>query len=161
MSQLSKERKEKVITDLFMKVHGKAVAASKIPREFGTGEELFSSEIHTIYYIGVNKGVNLTELSNFMEISKAAASKFVNKMHKKGYIIKENNPVNKKEIVLVLSEKGKKAFDSHEVYHSDIYDKIKELLDKYGEKEIETIIKFLLDVDEYFLRERAANKKEV
>jgi len=154
MIEINKGREEKVITDLFMKIHGKAVAISKIPRDFDTGEELFSSEIHTIYYIGVNKGLNLTELSNFMGISKAAASKFVNKMHKRGYILKESNPVNKKEIVLVLSEKGIKAFDSHEIYHLNIYNKIKNLLDKYNEKEIETIIRFLLDVDEFFLRER-------
>lgn len=47
------------------------------PRDYGTSETLFSSEIDTVTIIGEQEGINLTELSKKLEVSKSGASKFV------------------------------------------------------------------------------------
>ena len=54
------------------------------PHNYGTGEGLYSSEIHTITAIAEQPGINLTQLAEKLEVSKAAASKFTAKTIKRG-----------------------------------------------------------------------------
>ena len=43
----------------------------KNPRDFGTGDFLYSSEIHTIQMIGYNENINLSTLAEKLNISKS------------------------------------------------------------------------------------------
>ena len=52
----------------------------KNPRDFGTGDLLYSSEIHTIQQIGYHESINLTMLAEKLGISKSGTSKHIKKL---------------------------------------------------------------------------------
>lgn len=113
------------------------------PRDFGTGDLLYASEIHTIQAIGKNKECNLTELADKMSISKSGISKFLDKLLKKNLIKKEKGKENKKEVFFTLTEKGYIAFKAHEEFDAQMFATIIEQLDSYSAKERTFLHRFL------------------
>jgi DNA-binding MarR family transcriptional regulator len=84
----------------------------RLPRKFGK-DILIGSEIHAIAAIGDDSMANISLLAKKMGVTKAAASQTVRKLQKNGYIRKLRDENNKREILLILTEKGKLAYIGH------------------------------------------------
>ena len=115
-----------------LRTFGKFKILDSKPRDYGVGYKLYSSEIHTIEFVGRYPGSNITELSDKMGITKGAVSQTVNKLVKKKFVEKFRDPGNDKEVYVRLTEKGEKARKGHEDFH------------KIDESELE---KYLLSLD--------------
>lgn len=116
------------------------------PRDYGTNELLYNSEIHMIQAIGSKMGETVTELSQSFGITKGGVSQTVSKLVKKGYILKEHKSEYGKEIILLLTDKGKKAFDVHEQSHSKVFDSLVEYMKTLSDEKIngfESILDFI------------------
>ncbi len=85
--------------------------------DFGTGEPLHTFEIHTIDAIGNEDGRTVTELAQWFHVTKGAVSQVVGKLARSGYVRKERNPENGKEVRLSLTRKGEIALAGHERFH--------------------------------------------
>ena len=85
--------------------------------DFGTGEPLHAFEIHTIDAIGNEDGRTVTELAEWFYVTKGAVSQVVGKLARSGYVTKERNPENGKEVWLSLTRKGEIALAGHERFH--------------------------------------------
>ncbi len=118
----------------------------RTPRDFGTGDLLYSSEIHTLVEIGRNNGTNLTELANVLGISKSGTSKSVAKLVDKELIIKEKAINNNKEVVFSLSEKGEKACKGHSIFKEKTLGPIVKMIDDLDDTNKEVIADFLSDL---------------
>ncbi|MBU0991903.1 MAG: MarR family transcriptional regulator [Proteobacteria bacterium] len=92
----------------------------KTPREFGTGNMLYPSEIHTIEAIGKNMGINVTELALTLGVSKPAISQTIKKLEKKRLIVRSAANDNNKEVLLHLTKMGKTAYENHRQFHKDM-----------------------------------------
>lgn len=136
-------QENKILIEQLLRVNNILNEVSKKPKDFGTGDLLFSSEIHTITAIKDNPDINLTKLSLCLGISKSATSKFVNKLIKKEYLIKTKHQNNKKEILLNLTSKGISAALGHEIYSKNIFKTIFSELNELNEKDISVISNFL------------------
>ena len=117
-----------------------------IPRDFGTGDLLFSSEIHTLQAIGKNSSINLTELADKLDISKSGTSKFVRKLLDKGLITKSKHLSNKKEVVFNLTEKGLTAYLGHETFDKEVFGLIYKVLSYLDENQTKFLESFLNDL---------------
>jgi len=115
----------------------------RIPRDFGTGDLLYSSEIHTLVEISRYNGINLTELANNLGISKSGTSKFVAKLVDKELIIKEKAINNNKEVVFSLSEKGKRACKRHAIFKKQTFAPIIKMIDDLDDTNKEFLAIFL------------------
>lgn len=102
----------------------------RTPRSYGTEKIYYSLEIHTIHAIGKNNEMNVTEIADWHGISKSAVSKVLNKLEKKGALYKYKALNNKKEVLVGLTEEGKKAFQGHIQYHLEFQSKIFEKFNK-------------------------------
>jgi DNA-binding MarR family transcriptional regulator len=125
-----------------IKITYKLNELEKIPIDFGTDELLYPSEIHTIDAVGDQFG-----------ITKGAVSQIIIKLNKKGYIQKIRNEAYSKEIILSLTEKGFKAYQTHKKLH-EIMDKgLMELIDNYSDEWLQTfrdmLTKLEKQVDKY------------
>ncbi|QZY56128.1 MarR family transcriptional regulator [Crassaminicella profunda] len=127
-----------------------------VPRDFGTGDLLYSSEIHTLQVIGNNANINLTELAAKLDISKSGASKFTKKLIEKNLITKSKHLSNKKEVVFNLTEKGLIAYLGHEKFDKEVFASIYKILSRFDEKEKEFLESFL---DELVLEVKKLNRK--
>lgn len=98
--------------------------------DFGTGELLNPFEIHLIAAIGGGAGQTVTELADWFFVTKGAISQVVGKLARAGYIDRERNPQNGKEILLTLTGKGDVARIGHEEFHRELN---LELLEEFGD----------------------------
>lgn len=118
--------------------------AEKIPLDYGSGEKLYSSEIHTLVYIGLQPDINVTNLANVMGITKGAISQVIKKLEKKSLVERYNNPTNRKEILLRLTKKGEIDYHGHEAYHAKHDAEFFELLEKLTPEQMQ-FIDYLLE----------------
>jgi DNA-binding MarR family transcriptional regulator len=117
-----------------------------IPRDFGTGDKLYSSEIHTLKVIGDNSSINLTELAEKLDISKSGTSKFVKKLLVKNLITKSKQLSNRKEVIFNLTEKGLIAYEGHETFSKKMFGSIYNILSQHDEEQIDFLESFLLEL---------------
>ena len=81
-------------------------------RDYGTGDMLYSTDVHTVDAIGKHPGCNLTELATALAVSKPAAVKFAKKLEGLGDITKAMRAGSGKEPSFGLSAKGRRAVEA-------------------------------------------------
>ncbi len=133
------------IADLMFGVHNRFTALESTPKDFGTGDLLYATEIHTIVVIGGNPNSNLTELAELLGVSKSSVSKFVKKLLEKEYIVKTQAPENRKEVFFELTERGWTAYRGHETFSDRLFGKVYGILRK-GEDGDALVVRRFLEV---------------
>lgn len=149
--------KDKITNNLmshFIKISYKLTELEKIPIDFGAGEVLYPSEIHTIDAIG-NKVDTVTAISNKFGITKGAVSQVIVKLNKKGYINKIRNEVYSKEIILSLTDKGLKAYKIHKKWHKIMDTGMSDLINSYSDEWVnvfqDLLVQFEKQIDRYMV----------
>lgn len=144
------------IVDLFNKILHIYSIIDKKPKEYGTGDLLYVSEIHAIHVIGNWPEINMTQLAEISGITKGAISQTVKRLLAKRYIARYKTR-NNKEVNLRLSDKGYIIFQGYQAFNNEmlvfaeklyenasprdremvkrlfqiIYENMKQILDKY------------------------------
>jgi len=127
----------------FLKIlHLYSVIARK-PKDYGTGDLLYFTEIHTISMVGRNNEINMTGLAEMMGVTKGAISQTVRKLAGKGLIIKSNS-INRKEFNLRLSGKGEIVNKGIDAFQSEIFTFAESLYEKARPEDI-VLVKRLFD----------------
>lgn len=137
----------------FEKVMNKYNKSEKKPRYYGTTDLLYRAEVHTIDAIGRNNKINVTELAEYLGITKGAVSQMVDKLIKKGMVNKKMVSDTENEVALELTEKGTLVFKGHEEYHKQLYAEISKHLNYLSDENIETFLNILSEL-EYSLDKR-------
>jgi DNA-binding MarR family transcriptional regulator len=108
------------LIDQFLKILNLYSVISRKPKDYGTGDLLYFTEVHTISMVGKNKEVNMTQLADIMGVTKGAISQTIRKLVSKRFIIKSNSR-NKKEINLRLSDKGMLVYKGLQSFQKEIF----------------------------------------
>ncbi|MBP2643414.1 MAG: MarR family transcriptional regulator [Firmicutes bacterium] len=116
---------------------------NKVPSDYGTGQILYQSEIHTIEAINNHENVNASELAAILGITNGAINQVTNKLVKKGLIEHYRMNNNKKEVYYRLTSKGKIANTEHSKYHEKTYLNMTQYLDELNPDNIKIINTFL------------------
>jgi DNA-binding MarR family transcriptional regulator len=124
--------KLQALIDLFLKILHLYSVIGRKPKDYGTGDLLYITEIHTITMIGNNHKVNMTQLAELMGVTKGAISQTIRKLVSKNYIIKSNT-INRKEVNLSLSEKGKVVYKGQESFQKELFTFAETLYEKASE----------------------------
>jgi len=141
-----------------IKVMNIFIAIDRRPYQFGITEVLYPSEIHCIEAIGENEGLNVTDLSDRLGVSKAAISQIIKKLENKGFVKRYKAGRNDKETLSRLTKKGRTAFDGHKEYHTSRDKEIIEMLKKMSPEEyvfFETILGEMEIYAKNLLKDRA------
>jgi DNA-binding MarR family transcriptional regulator len=109
------------LVDLFLKILHMYSIIGRKPKDYGTGDLLYVTEIHTITMVGKNKEINMTGLAEIMGVTKGAISQTIRKLVHKNYILKSNS-TNRKEFNLKLSEKGNIVFKGQESFQRELFE---------------------------------------
>jgi DNA-binding MarR family transcriptional regulator len=117
------------LIDLFLKILHLYSVISRKPKDYGTGDLLYFTELHTITVVAKNKEINMTNLAEIMGVTKGAISQTIRKLVNKNLIIK-SNITNRKEVNLRLSEKGLIVLKSQESFQKEIFTFAGTLYDK-------------------------------
>lgn len=90
--------------------------STKVPLDYGTGEEFTAVEVHTLKHIADNPGITVTELARDYGKTKGAISQILKKVEGKGLIRREADPSNDNRALLYLTEKGRILDQAHRQY---------------------------------------------
>jgi DNA-binding MarR family transcriptional regulator len=136
------------LSEAWIRIVNKMDANEKRAMDFGSGDLLHCSEIHTIMAIGKNPDINLTSLSRLLGISKSAISQMVSRLAKKNLVEKHRDPHNDKEVLLRLSPRGTIAWLGHEQYHAKIFARMHRELGDLTADQYTLIRQFLSAIEE-------------
>lgn len=110
----------KTLEELFLKILHLYTVIGRKPKDYGTGDLLYLTEVHTIIMVGKNKELNMTKLAEMMGVTKGAISQTIRKLSAKNLIVKQNS-TNNKEFNLKLTEKGRIVYDKQEAFNAGIF----------------------------------------
>jgi len=101
--------------------------------------------------IGKHPEANLTELTDYLGVTKGAVSQMAKALEKKDIIRRVQSDDNNKNIRFELCEEGQRIYDGHEKYHEELYGKLNNLMDSYTVEGLASIEKFLDQIEESML----------
>lgn len=121
----------------------KIMKKSSFKDRFGTDTDISTSEIHILDIIGRREDASISEIASIYEVSKASISKTIDKLVKKGLVVKSLSPENQSRKMVRLTSKGVTAFDTHIEYHKAQHSRILDYLNGLSEEDIELINRFI------------------
>lgn len=130
--------------DLFTRILHIYSVIDKKPKDFGTGDLLYVSEIHALHSIGRNPEINLTQLAELSGVTRGAISQTVKRLLNKRYIARYKVK-NNKEVNLRLSDKGYILFQRYENFEKERFVFAEKLYDNASRNDI-TLIKNLFGI---------------
>lgn len=120
-----------IIMGQFERIFNEYEALRKQPIKYDENTVLYRSELHMIEVVGNYKDINITKLAKIFGITRGGASQGIDKLCKKQMILKKPSPLTDNEVVLTLTERGNKAFESHKEYNKKMYEDFEIILNKY------------------------------
>ena len=142
-----KEYNQIILT--FTRIINQFAQLEKNPRDFGTGDVLFPSEVHMIDVIGKNPGINITGLAKVLGVTKGAVPKIIAKLDRKGLLNRYRRGDNQKEVLLELSKRGIVAFEGHKEFHRRTDEDLKQKLRLLDDSQIRFLKVIFADLDKY------------
>lgn len=150
------------IIELFLRVCTKYGRCESLPKNLGTGELLYKSEISTIRMIGNNPEINITQLADKTGVTKGAISQIISRLENKRYVARYKDANNDKEVKLRLSDKGAEVFTGYENFQKRNFESYYKIFKTASKQDIETF-KLVLNtvennLDEYLNADNEGNK---
>lgn len=102
---------------------------------------LYQVECHTVQIIGRYDCIKLYELAEEMNKTNSAVSQIIKKLVKKGLVYNFRNPDNNREVLLSLTDLGKKVYEEHEHIDYEAEKKLFALIQDLSIDDIKSYIK--------------------
>ncbi|WP_409369476.1 MarR family transcriptional regulator [Lysinibacillus sp. 38-6] len=138
--------KEKVFYELMETLYETSRLISSyenIPRKYGTDDELYMIEVHTLNLIGDQIKTNTSEIAELTNRTKSAVSQMVDKLIKKDLAFKYRNPNNYRELTIELTPKGKLVYEYHKKLDQEEYGNHLQNLEQFTTEDFQKYITIL------------------
>ncbi len=125
------------IMEMFYEISREISEYESIPHQYGTEDEIYMVEAHTINLIGENSNITISELAMITNKTKGAISQMVEKLINKEIVFKVKDELDQRRVFLNLTEKGINIYNYHKALDEKEYSKIISKLDQYTNQEFE------------------------
>lgn len=112
-------------------------------RNYGTAKQLRVDQIRLIDLIGSDPGLNLRTLAEQTGNSIPTLSLQIDRLKKLELITKRRSETDQREIVIDLTEEGRRAYEYHQALDRDFIDRSTCCLMGQTEDQLETIAQFM------------------
>lgn len=107
--------------------------------------KITSHQLYILLIIKSNPEINLTSLSNQLNLAKSSVCIMADKLVKEGYVVRKENKHDRRNIDLTLSEKGEKIIAQTLPIKKRVYEKLLSNLTKDDLNNIKNSLKLLYD----------------
>lgn len=142
-----KDKTKEIMGD-FLKLIEIVANGKKKVLNFGSDMVFYRGEIHMIKVIGDYPGIYISEMARHFNITRGVVSKTIIKLERNGFVVKEEDSLDKKRVCLYLTERGKKAYDAHNNFHLENDSNIYEFLDELEDENLDVIKDFMEKANE-------------
>ena len=138
--------------------------STKVPQDYGTGEEYTSVEVHTLKRIADYPGITVTELARDNGKTKGAISQILKKLEGKSLVYREADPNNDNKAHLHLTDKGAVLDAAHRRYDEVSFgESMNQVRAKFSDEDVDITFRVLetwLDVRREVQQQRMERKKK-
>lgn len=113
-------------------------------------KNLSYTEMHTISAIGENSSKSMSEVAKELGITVGTLTIAINNLVKKGYVSRTRDELDRRVVLITLTDKGKEVCRIHDEFHTEM---VKATIDGLTKEEEEFLVKALYKL-EYFLKEK-------
>ncbi len=92
-------------------------AEAVITEEF---KDITNNDMHIMEAIGIEEPRSMSVIAKRLKVTVGTLTTNMNSLEDKGYIIRQRSTVDKRVVLVVLTEKGRKAFFHHREFHRHI-----------------------------------------
>jgi DNA-binding MarR family transcriptional regulator len=147
------EAKVQAIHQRFAALVKLAAKMEKLPRSWGTDEQLASHEIVLVETIGDHKEqLSVTDIAKALYVTKGAVSQSLKKLERKGLTSKSDDPANNSRSIVTLTAKGKTAYYAHKHWHETMDGGFREYFRETDEAKLDFLLEFLERTEDFFRR---------
>ena len=112
-------------------------------------QDITNNDMHVIEAIGVGEPKNMSTIAKLLSVTVGTLTIAMNRLVKKGYVIRERGKEDRRVVYISLSEKGLRAYRHHEEFHRQM---IEAVLENLTEDETESLVKALAKLERWFRR---------
>ena len=123
-----------------MDIEEKAIITSEF-------KDITNNDMHIIEAIGISEPKNMSTVAKSLSVTIGTLTIAMNSLVKKGYVERVRSQEDRRVVLLSLSEKGRKAYEHHKVFHNNM---IQATVGKLTEEEKNTLAKALVNLKGYF-----------
>ncbi len=132
-----------LLVDLFNRVLV-AEAKAVITEEY---RDITNNDMHIIEAIGIQEPRSVSAIARQLYVTVGTLTVNMNNLEKKGYIIRERSTLDKRVVLVSLTEKGRKAFFHHRDFHKAM---IRSAVKGLEEEEMAALISCLTKLNGFF-----------
>ena len=108
--------------------------------------DITNNDMHIIEAIGIEEPHKMSEIAARLGVTVGTLTTNMNSLENKGYIRRERSETDKRVVLVMLQEKGRKAYFHHRDFHKKM---IKAIVENLYEDEMEAAIKGLLNLNAF------------
>ena len=110
-------------------------------------KDLTNNDMHVIEAIGTDDPKNMSTIAHLLSVTVGTLTIAMNSLVKKGYVIRQRGTIDRREVYICLSEKGRKAYEHHAGFHKAMIDSVS---DELTQEEMEMLIRTLTKLNRWF-----------
>lgn len=111
------------------------------------------AEIHTLAAVGLHGSVPMKTIAANLEVTLATVNASVGKLEKKGYLTRVRSETDRRQMLVSLTNSGRKAVRVHDAFHRKMVDRA---LEGLTAEEEAALVKALTNVKSFFDEEYAS-----
>lgn len=108
--------------------------------------DITNNDMHIVEAIGIDEPRRMSEIASRLGVTVGTLTTNMNSLEKKEYITRTRSKNDKRVVLVVLTEKGRKAFFHHRDFHKKM---IKSIVKDLNEEEMKVIMKGLLNLNDF------------
>lgn len=109
------------------------------------GSDLTITEMHTIHAVGDERPRTMSEVAKELNITMGTLTTGIDKLIKKGYVIRRRTEEDKRVVLVELTEKGIEAKRMHDEFHQEMIRSVIDTMDTEEEIILTKSLKKLID----------------
>lgn len=143
------DNKRTIINHLLVDLFNHILHIEEKALKTGPFQNLSISELHVIEAIGMDQTLPMSSIASRLDVTVGTLTVSMTNLVKKGYVIRERSEVDRRVVLIQLSELGKEAFRHHERFHREMIEYTVAVL---SEKESDVLVDVLSKLTDYFNR---------
>ena len=80
------------------------------------------AELHTIVAVGLHEINSMKVVATRLDVTMATLTAAMNKLERKGFVERSRSETDRRQVLVQLTSKGRKAFRAHESFHKKMVD---------------------------------------
>lgn len=128
-------------------------AEAVITEEF---KGITNNDMHIIEAVGIEEPRSMSMIAKRLKVTVGTLTTNMNSLEDKGYVLRQRSTQDKRVVLVLLTEKGRRAFFHHRDFHRHM---IKAIIKDLDEEEMKILIRCLQALEDFFEKEGASLQK--